>query len=76
MHRWTKDKLEALPPYLPAQTSLERKRALYTRLIAFFEAAKEWERAIDRCAELAGQYDYKSPTIVHISTCNYMEARN
>ena len=76
--RWNKDMLPAFQPHFPQQTSFERKKTMYMRIIDYFTASKEWERAIERAKELAQQYDFKDlskPENASAVFCNYNEVR-
>jgi dedicator of cytokinesis protein 3 len=45
-------------PSFPEQSSFERKRNLYLKIISLFDEGKAWEIAIPMCKELATMYEF------------------
>ncbi|TPX60178.1 hypothetical protein SpCBS45565_g07576 [Spizellomyces sp. 'palustris'] len=60
---WRSDALlEPLPAYgfTDWQTEFERKEAIYLRCVELLETGQTWERALELCRELAGEYERKA----------------
>jgi dedicator of cytokinesis protein 3 len=55
---WSGDNLPPDNNY-PAQTEMERKEAIYLKVIKYFDQGKIWEKGIPLCKELASLYEFK-----------------